>query len=462
VFGWPYRRILLIDTEFNAPAGCRPLPLCIVIKDVISGRVDRVWLADSPTAGCPFETGPDVLHVNYLNSAEQGVYLAMGWDLPQRQIDLYAEFRLLTSGMQLHAGPDGKVYSLLGALRYFGLEGSDELYKDSMRGLAIRGGPFTEQERQDLIVYCESDVVALEQLLPRMAPYIDLRYALIRGRYMSAVARGEWNGCPIDTEMLAKLLRHWTTLRNRLIRAVNKDIDVFEPADRRKINFDTRFGMAVDEVAREWDVDPELLGQVAWDVWEEQRDATEELRDARAQARWETGLTPLKMAAWENAGHDSSEWPGLDSKARELARTHPALGIGPGYSTEFGEDKHDYAGALWELLRNHDESVKPKHHPDILRAAAERVTRKDHRRVQRCGTTLSSMRDGYAKDRDGLPRSSKKQNGTARNPAAAPGRRGRSGLRWTYPSSRPFPWIGLLRLVGCPARRPRSGRCCGT
>jgi hypothetical protein len=373
LFGWPFRKIYLIDTEFYAPAGCRPLPLCIVIQDILSGQIIRQWLADSPTAGCPFEPGPDVLHVNYLNSAEQGVYLAMGWELPQRQIDLHAEFRLLTSGVQLSKGPDGKYHSLLCALHHFGLTGSDALHKDAMRELAMRGGPYTEQEIQDLLVYCESDVVGLGPLLEAMAPGINLAEALLRGRYMAAVARIEWNGCPVDVEMLDKLLRHWTTLRNRLVRAVNKDIDVFVPAGQRKIDPDTQFGMAVAEWARDYGIDGERLGRVAWMVWEEERDATEELREARRVARRETGLTPLAMAAWENAGRDYSEWSGLDGKARELARLYPVLGIGPGYSTDFGEDKHDYAGALWELLRRRDESVKPKYHPDILRKAAEMV-----------------------------------------------------------------------------------------
>ena len=135
MFGWPFRKILCIDTEFHAPAGCRPTPLCIVVRDILSGRVDGVWLADSPTASCPFETGPDVLHVNYLNSAELGVYLAMGWDLPRRQIDLYAEFRLLTSGRAAPCGND-----LLGTMAAFGLPCIDALAKEDMRALAIRGG----------------------------------------------------------------------------------------------------------------------------------------------------------------------------------------------------------------------------------------------------------------------------------------------------------------------------------
>ena len=60
-------------------------------------------------------------------------------------------------------------------------------------------------------------------------------------------------------------------------------------------------------------------------------------------------------------------------KARELAGQYPILGIGPGYETEAGYDETDYAGALWELLRNGTPSIKRKHDRDVLTRAAEMV-----------------------------------------------------------------------------------------
>ena len=45
-------------------------------------------------------------------------------------------------------------------------------------------------------------MTALERLLPAMLPKIDLPRALLRGRYMYAAARMEWNGVPIDTMRL--------------------------------------------------------------------------------------------------------------------------------------------------------------------------------------------------------------------------------------------------------------------
>ena len=68
-----------------------------------------------------------------------------------------------------------------------------------MQDLAIRGGPWTSEEREALLAYCESDVLALAKLLPAMEPELDLSRAVAcRGRYMGAVARMEWAGVPID------------------------------------------------------------------------------------------------------------------------------------------------------------------------------------------------------------------------------------------------------------------------
>ena len=77
--------------------------------------------------------------------------------------------------------------------------------KAELRDLAIRGGPFSADEKLALLDYCEQDVVALGQLIQAMAPKIDWPRALLRGRYMAAVASMEHTGTPIDTRTLDKL-----------------------------------------------------------------------------------------------------------------------------------------------------------------------------------------------------------------------------------------------------------------
>jgi hypothetical protein len=97
-----------------------------------------------------------------------------------------------------------------------------------MRDLAIRGGPWTGEEREALLDYCESDVRLLEKLLPAMIEEIDLPRALLRGRYMAAVASMEFTGIPLDTESLDTLKASWDGIRDKLIEKIDAGYSVYE------------------------------------------------------------------------------------------------------------------------------------------------------------------------------------------------------------------------------------------
>jgi hypothetical protein len=211
-----FGEVWAVDFEFTAPPGERPAPICMVGRELHSGRTTRLWQDQfGPTP--PFSIGPETLFVAYYASAELGCFRALGWPMPARVLDLFAEFRDHTNGFELP--PAGR--GLVGALVFHGLDHIGAVEKDEMRALAIRGGPFTNSERAALLDYCESDVAALERLLLAMLPRIDLRRALLRGRYMAAAAAMEWNGTPIDVVTLALLRAQWDSIKDDLIRAVD-------------------------------------------------------------------------------------------------------------------------------------------------------------------------------------------------------------------------------------------------
>jgi len=122
--------------------------------------------------------------------------------------------------------PAGK--GLVGALTYFGLDTIGAQEKNAMRDLALRGPPWTDAERADLTEYCASDTAALERLLPAMLPRINLRQALLRGRYMRAAAPIERAGVPIDTETLALVREQWINIQDGLIAAVDAQYGVYD------------------------------------------------------------------------------------------------------------------------------------------------------------------------------------------------------------------------------------------
>jgi hypothetical protein len=363
-----YRRVWLVDFEFTVAPGERPVPLCCVARELRTGRLERLWLADSAPVLPPYGTGPDTLLVAYYASSELGCHLALNWPMPARVLDLFVEFRCRTSGLPTPCGN-----SLLGALAYFGLDGLDATEKQEMRELAMRGGPYTSAEQAALIDYCQSDVDALSRLLPAMLSGIDLPRALLRGRYMAAAARMEWAGVPLDSEALDRLRRYWDRIKGRLIAAVNEDYGVFVPVRQRTINPDSVFGAAVLHEAEEWGIDPGRLAEAVDMLWADEREALAPLHAARRAARRDTGLTRRRINQWEDAGKDYSQWPGLDDKARLLTSHHPNLGLGPDYENESGPDETDYAGRLWEVLRENEERVRPKHDPELVRRAAELI-----------------------------------------------------------------------------------------
>ena len=220
-----YREIWLADFEFRASAGERPEPVCLVAREFRSGRKIRLW-ADhlAVTFSPPISVGDDTLFVAFYASAELGCFQALGWSMPSRVLDLFAEFRCLTNGLGTVCGN-----SLLGALSYFGIDGINSTEKEEMRQLAKRGEPFTTDERADLLNYCESDVCALSELLPAMLPLIDLPRALLRGRYMAAAAKIEHQGVPIDFPYLTTLRNNWNRIKRRLTLEIDGNYGVYAP-----------------------------------------------------------------------------------------------------------------------------------------------------------------------------------------------------------------------------------------
>jgi len=219
-----FQEVWLVDYEFRALAGERPTPICMVAREWRTGQTLRFWRDELLTQRVPpYPLGPEALFVSYYASAELGCHLALNWPMPARILDLFAEFRCLTSGLAVPCGN-----GLLGAMAYHGLDCIESSEKETMRELALRGGHYTDAERLALLDYCESDVVALAKLLPVMLLKIDVPRALLRGRYMAAAAKIEWNGIPIDVDTLNVLRSNWEGIQDRLIASIDRDYGIFD------------------------------------------------------------------------------------------------------------------------------------------------------------------------------------------------------------------------------------------
>ena len=180
-----FQQIVVVDFEHEfgghksfEEANCsgeRPCPVCMAAKELRSGKRVKYFRGGFPDRP-PFSTGPDALWVAYYSSAEWGDFLALDWQRPTCVLDLFTEFRNLTNGLETPAGA-----GLVGALVYFGIDHISAQEKDDMRLLILRGGPWSADEQEAILKYCEEgDVLPLEHLLAKMAPHIDLPRALLR------------------------------------------------------------------------------------------------------------------------------------------------------------------------------------------------------------------------------------------------------------------------------------------
>lgn len=228
---------ILIDFEFRQMEGVEGNPIeviCMVAFNLQTGQYTRLWAEELyALQEHPFGGHANQVLVAYYASAEMGCYKALGWSWPAHILDLYAEFRVFTNGQ-----PTYHNNSLLGALKSFGLEVSEPGHKDTMRLLALRGGPYTLEEKTELLAYCQSDVDALALLLNAMKDCIDLPRALLRGYYAVPIAIMEGHGIPIDVATYRDLCQNWDLIKTELISQIDQDFGVYENGSFKEALFE--------------------------------------------------------------------------------------------------------------------------------------------------------------------------------------------------------------------------------
>jgi DNA polymerase-1 len=232
----PFREIWVVDTEFYPGAGLNnggregdaSTPLCLVALEMRSNRLVRRW-QDELGRFPPYPLDDDVLIIAYVNSAEFGFHIACNWGQPACSVDAYIEFRHHTNDGRIKSGDREKgFYSIGGALRYFGEDGIDTAHKKDMRDRILQGPPFSNQERADILDYCQSDVDALAHLVPHIIPTIrSLPHAMFRAQFAWVTAQQERRGIPIDPD-LARLKERWSDIQCELVLELDRQYGCYE------------------------------------------------------------------------------------------------------------------------------------------------------------------------------------------------------------------------------------------
>jgi DNA polymerase-1 len=219
--------IWFVDFEFH-PAGGRegnrPVPVCMVAREYQSGQTLRLWQDElQRLSHAPFHTGNGALFVAFYASAELGCFIQLGWPLPTNVFDLHVAFSWITNGSKWSGGR-----SLLAALQFYGFHSIGVVEKEEMRNLVMRGGPWSADEMHDILDYCESDVLALSKLFPKVVHKQEFDRLIFYSSYHKAAAYIESVGVPIDVDVLTDLQANRDLIQQRLIEVVDKDFGVYE------------------------------------------------------------------------------------------------------------------------------------------------------------------------------------------------------------------------------------------
>jgi hypothetical protein len=195
----------------------------MVAREFYSGREFCWWRSDLLRhRRAPFPVDASSLFVAYAASAELSCFLALGWPLPTKVLDLFFEHRAATNTVKPPAG------GLIEALARHGLTALDGAHKHAMRKRILKGPPYSAAEQSEILDYCRDDVVALARLLPCMVDGLHMPQALLRGRYAAAVARMEWAGVPLDVDLWHALSERWEALRLVLIADIDRHYGIYD------------------------------------------------------------------------------------------------------------------------------------------------------------------------------------------------------------------------------------------
>lgn len=197
----------LIDFEFRSASGYTPHVWCVVGHCLETGDVVRLWL-DGAELTCPFPSPYRM--VAHFAVAELTCFDVLGWEAPAEVVDTFAEARAVRG--QVHP-LDG--WGQLSVARWLGVPAMGAEHKEEMRNLAM-SDEIPADLREPLLDYCQSDVVTLAGIWERLWPLVDMEAAVLRGRYLKALAKVENRGIPVDSELVSKLQENWEDIKETM------------------------------------------------------------------------------------------------------------------------------------------------------------------------------------------------------------------------------------------------------
>ena len=228
-----FKYIVAWDTEFRGDmkdAGEVQDPVCSVFKELKSGTVTKHF--GKKLDALPYSSD-ETLYIAHNVGAEAHTCLSYGLKLPKYWWDTLEEDKKLNFGKV-------RSHSLLNCCKRYGIATiSEDLKKYFIHELILPNETYDKMQRSQILEYCLSDVVANEELFYKQieelekvknleAPKTIISQALFAGASKAATAKVEFDGIPVNTELLTTIQENFPVIKETMITELNAEIDVFE------------------------------------------------------------------------------------------------------------------------------------------------------------------------------------------------------------------------------------------
>ena len=246
-----FKYICVIDTEFKGDQDEGQLnePVCTVIKELNNNIYHKFHGPRLKKLPYPSK---DTLYIAHNVIAEAHTLLSYGIPLPEFWWDTLIEDRKLKFGKV-------RKHSLLACCARYGIQTISEDLKDYfVKKIILAHDTYTDEQMSKILDYCTSDVEAgaalfleqikeIEKVKKFDGPKMIISQALFSGAAVACTAKVEFNGIPVNNELLNKIDDAFPHVKRKMIDELNADLDVYENDTLKQHKFDAfieRIGLA--------------------------------------------------------------------------------------------------------------------------------------------------------------------------------------------------------------------------
>jgi DNA polymerase I-like protein with 3'-5' exonuclease and polymerase domains len=222
-----FRYIVAFDYEFRQPEGDNPIVVCGVYKELKSNKTYK-----QKELPYPIE---DTLFVSFASNAEASCLLSLGYGLPKYVWDPYIINKKLFNGkLKIESG----AFSLINTANRYGIKDviSTEK-KEYFRDLILNNKTYTPEQFNEILDYCESDVITTEKLFYEQLKHLDqfnsdpqeiISQTLFHSKAFAYTALIERNGIPVDANLYNDFNKYFVEITHELIKETNSKYDLYE------------------------------------------------------------------------------------------------------------------------------------------------------------------------------------------------------------------------------------------